>query len=193
MPPVAEGQVLTGAQFAELVRVETIKQVGPVAWEIGVSGINTQKFRKVTLSAEAFNGTHGGMKPGSREEPSTRLHSEQQFRDGTKALIDRYPRLSTDRETADRARFEWITPGHALFEALWRYAWDETREACANGAPGRRWEVKGRQDRYLEAYRQRHYRTGGGAAFGLALPRTSGAMAALVTSTRPIATRWRAQ
>ena len=52
MPPVAEGQVLTGAQFAEPVRVETIKQVSPGAWEIGVSGLNTQKFRKVTLSAE---------------------------------------------------------------------------------------------------------------------------------------------
>jgi len=50
------------------------------------------------------------------------------------ALINRYPRLSTDRETADRTKFEWITPGHALFEALRRYAWDETREACANGA-----------------------------------------------------------
>ena len=25
---------------------------------------------------------HGGMKPGSREEPGTRLHAEQQFREG---------------------------------------------------------------------------------------------------------------
>ena len=56
MPPVAEGQVLTGAQFAEPVRVETIKQVSPGAWEVGVSGLNTQKFRKVTLSAEDFKG-----------------------------------------------------------------------------------------------------------------------------------------
>jgi hypothetical protein len=51
MTPVSEGQILTGAQFNEPVRVETIKQVGPDAWEIGVSGLNSQKFRKVTLSA----------------------------------------------------------------------------------------------------------------------------------------------
>ena len=56
MPPVAEGQVLTGAQFAEPVRVETIKQVSPGAWEVGVSGLNSQKFRKVTLSTEDFKG-----------------------------------------------------------------------------------------------------------------------------------------
>lgn len=61
MPPVAEGQVLTGAQFAEPVRVETIKQVSPGAWEIGVSGLNTQKFRKVTLSAEDFKGISASM------------------------------------------------------------------------------------------------------------------------------------
>ena len=52
MPPVAQGQIPTGAQFAEPVRVATIQQVGPKSWEIGVSGLNTQKFRKVTLSAE---------------------------------------------------------------------------------------------------------------------------------------------
>lgn len=56
MPPVAQGQIPTGAQFAEPVRVATIQQVGPKSWEIGVSGLNTQKFRKVTLSAEDFKG-----------------------------------------------------------------------------------------------------------------------------------------
>ena len=56
MPPVAEGQILTGDQFAEPVRVETIKQVSPGAWEVGVSGLNSQKFRKVTLSSEDFKG-----------------------------------------------------------------------------------------------------------------------------------------
>ena len=56
MPLVAEGQILTGDQFAEPVRVETIKQVTTDAWEIGVSGLYSQKFRKVTLSAEDFKG-----------------------------------------------------------------------------------------------------------------------------------------
>jgi hypothetical protein len=36
-------------------------------------------------------------------------------------LASRYPRLSTDRETADKNNLEWVTPGHPLFEALRRY------------------------------------------------------------------------
>jgi superfamily II DNA or RNA helicase len=37
------------------------------------------------------------------------------------ALAAKYPRLSTDRETADAHNLEWVTPGHPLFEALRRH------------------------------------------------------------------------
>ena len=30
----------------------------------------------------------------------------------------RYPRLSTDRVTAEANRLEWVTPGHPLFESF---------------------------------------------------------------------------
>ena len=30
---------------------------------------------------------HGGMKPGGRDEPGTRLHAEQQFRDGAVQVL----------------------------------------------------------------------------------------------------------
>ena len=50
------------------------------------------------------------------------------------ALSPRYPRCSTDRETADRYNLEWVTPGHPLFEALRRYAHDQARPAFASGA-----------------------------------------------------------
>jgi superfamily II DNA or RNA helicase len=50
------------------------------------------------------------------------------------ALIGRYPRLSTDRETADTQHLEWVTPGHPLFEALRRYALDSARSHFAQGA-----------------------------------------------------------
>ncbi len=33
-------------------------------------------------------------------------------------IATRYPRCSTDRETADSKTLEWITPGHPLFEAV---------------------------------------------------------------------------
>lgn len=92
--------------------------------------------------AESANFANRTLKPIAKEpysvEPGSTLlvlkNYERSPRWSHGALINRYPRRSTDRETADRTRFEWITPGHALFEVLRRYAWDETGEACANGA-----------------------------------------------------------
>jgi superfamily II DNA or RNA helicase len=46
----------------------------------------------------------------------------------------RYPRCSTDRETAERNALEWVTPGHPLFEALRRHALAVSREHFAKGA-----------------------------------------------------------
>ena len=49
-------------------------------------------------------------------------------------LANRYPRLSTDRETAEKHNLEWLTPGHPLFEALRRHSLDHGLEAFARGA-----------------------------------------------------------
>ena len=49
-------------------------------------------------------------------------------------LAARYPRLSTDRKTAERNSLEWVTPGHPLFEALRRHSLDRGRESFARGA-----------------------------------------------------------
>ncbi len=49
-------------------------------------------------------------------------------------LAVRYPRLSTDRDTAEEHHLEWVTPGHPLFEALRRHSLDLGRDACARGA-----------------------------------------------------------
>ena len=46
----------------------------------------------------------------------------------------RYPRLSTDRDTAAGHNLEWVTPGHPLFEALRRHALDTARDTFASGA-----------------------------------------------------------
>ena len=45
-----------------------------------------------------------------------------------------YPRLSTDRETAEQNNLEWVTPGHPLFEALRRHGFDGGQDAFATGA-----------------------------------------------------------
>ena len=50
------------------------------------------------------------------------------------ALAVRYPRLSTDRDTAEANNLEWVTPGHPLFEALRRHTLDRSQEAFAAGA-----------------------------------------------------------
>ena len=49
-------------------------------------------------------------------------------------LALRYPRLSTDRETAEEHNLEWVTPGHPLFEALRRHSFHLGQDAFAKGA-----------------------------------------------------------
>ena len=49
-------------------------------------------------------------------------------------LANRYPRLSTDRETAEKHNLEWVTPGHPLFEALRRHSLEAGQYAFAHGA-----------------------------------------------------------
>jgi superfamily II DNA or RNA helicase len=50
------------------------------------------------------------------------------------ALVVRYPRLSTDCDTAESHNLEWVTPGHPLFEALRRNAVEASQDAFARGA-----------------------------------------------------------
>lgn len=50
------------------------------------------------------------------------------------SLASKYPRCSTDRETAEKNNLEWITPGHPLFEALRRYTCEKASEVFGKGA-----------------------------------------------------------
>ena len=49
-------------------------------------------------------------------------------------LVAKYPRFSTDRETAENNSLEWVTPGHPIFEALRRYALNLSQETFGKGA-----------------------------------------------------------
>ncbi|MEW6186753.1 MAG: helicase-related protein [Thermodesulfobacteriota bacterium] len=49
-------------------------------------------------------------------------------------LVSRYPRCSTDRETAESNNLEWVTPGHSLFEALRRHTTNLAQESLTKGA-----------------------------------------------------------
>jgi len=50
------------------------------------------------------------------------------------SLADKYPRLSTDCDVAEKQSLEWVTPGHPLFEALRRHAQWMAHDALAGGA-----------------------------------------------------------
>jgi superfamily II DNA or RNA helicase len=50
------------------------------------------------------------------------------------ALVDRYPRCSTDREAAETEKLEWVTPGHPLFEAIRRHTHVQALEVLGKGA-----------------------------------------------------------
>ena len=49
-------------------------------------------------------------------------------------LAVRYPRCTTERETADKNNLEWVMPGHPLFEALRRNTAELAAEAFGKGA-----------------------------------------------------------
>jgi superfamily II DNA or RNA helicase len=50
------------------------------------------------------------------------------------AVAVKYPRCSTDRDTAEKNSLEWVTPGHPLFESIRRHTHDKAAEVFAKGA-----------------------------------------------------------
>jgi len=50
------------------------------------------------------------------------------------SLANRYPRLTTDRDVAEKNNLEWVTPGHPLFEAMRRNTVEKSREDFSQGA-----------------------------------------------------------
>jgi len=41
------------------------------------------------------------------------------------SLSTKYPRISTDREIAEKNNLEWVTPGHPLFVGVWGHVWGQ--------------------------------------------------------------------
>jgi superfamily II DNA or RNA helicase len=68
-------------------------------------------------------------------------------------VADKYPRYSTDRETATANNFEWVTPGHPLFESLRRHMLHLAQPEFATGAC--LYSVKHDQPMRLDFYRAR--------------------------------------
>jgi superfamily II DNA or RNA helicase len=49
-------------------------------------------------------------------------------------LVEKYPRCTTDRKTAEELSLEWVTPGHPLFESTRRHIVAMSRPELAKGA-----------------------------------------------------------
>jgi hypothetical protein len=56
--PLSEGQIVSGALFNEPMRVETIRNNGTGLWEVGLSGVQTEKFRRVNLTLDQIGALH---------------------------------------------------------------------------------------------------------------------------------------
>ncbi len=66
--------------------------------------------------------------------PTTLRNYESQTDWKLPPLVTKYPRFSTDRDTAETNNLEWVTPGHPLFEALRRHAFILAQGTFGKGA-----------------------------------------------------------
>ncbi len=88
--------------------------------------------RDAALTLKPVGGLAHAFDPG-RTPPALRKY-ERAADWKLPQLTARYPRLSTDRETADANNLEWVTPGHPLFEALRRRGLEAAEGVFARGA-----------------------------------------------------------
>ena len=54
--PIREGQILTGSLFNEPMRIETVRAEGGQAWVLGLVGLRSEQFRRVTLRGDDLDG-----------------------------------------------------------------------------------------------------------------------------------------
>ena len=85
-----------------------------------------------SLTLKPVGGLPHAFEPGRTPTSLRKYEREPDWK--LPELAARYPRLSTDRDTAEENNLEWVTPGHPLFEALRRNGLEAGRDAFAKGA-----------------------------------------------------------
>ena len=91
-----------------------------------------ESARTAKLSMTPIRGQLHAFEPGRTPNNVTRYDRAPDW--NLPEVSRQYPRISTDRSTAEARNLEWVTPGHSLFEALRRNSLDEGRETLAGGA-----------------------------------------------------------
>jgi superfamily II DNA or RNA helicase len=84
------------------------------------------------LSLKVFPKFLHTFEPGRTPSALRRYEREPDWK--LPELANKYPRCSTDRETAEKNNLEWVTPGHPLFEALRRHTLSLSQEVFGKGA-----------------------------------------------------------
>jgi superfamily II DNA or RNA helicase len=86
----------------------------------------------VPLPLKAIPGLPHTFEPGRIPLALRRYEKDPDWK--LPSLADRYPRCSTDRETAEANGLEWVTPGHPLFEAIRRHTQLQALTVLGQGA-----------------------------------------------------------
>jgi superfamily II DNA or RNA helicase len=86
----------------------------------------------VGLSVKTVEQLPHTFEPGKTPETLRRYERAADWR--LPQLAGKYPRCSTDRETAEKYHLEWVTPGHPLFEAIRRATYDQALPELSKGA-----------------------------------------------------------
>jgi superfamily II DNA or RNA helicase len=86
----------------------------------------------VPMRIKAIENLPHAFEPGKTPNILRRYEQEKDWK--LPALANKYPKCSTDRETAESNKLEWVTPGHPLFEAIRRHSYAQSREALSKGS-----------------------------------------------------------
>jgi hypothetical protein len=84
------------------------------------------------MRIKAIENLPHAFEPGKTPNILRRYEQEKDWK--LPALANKYPKCSTDRETAESNKLEWVTPGHPLFEAIRRHSYAKAREALSKGS-----------------------------------------------------------
>ena len=125
-----EGLASKGLNLAMLVERRARAQERRVVPET-IARFLSESAGKAALTLNPVRHMQHTFEPGRTPTALKRYERDLDWR--IPELVNRYPRLSTDRDTAEAHNLEWVTPGHPLFEALRRHSFDVGQEAFARG------------------------------------------------------------
>lgn len=86
----------------------------------------------IPINLKFLPGPLHSFDPGKTPSVLKRYESQPDWK--LPSIAVRYPRCSTDRETAEHNNYEWITPGHPLFEAVRRHILTLSQDTFGKGA-----------------------------------------------------------